>query len=168
MKKKKEHACFEGPTILYFGFWFFSHLWQLMGTHWDWVSATESLNWTVYGPWASQVSPCHRIHLPMQKTQETWVRKIRWSRKWLPAPVFLPGKFQGQRNRVGYSPWGRKKSDTTEWLSTHMVLWGKILRFSNMLRISALDLFFSWCVRWPMRRSMKLLTIETQKAPSDG
>ena len=29
-------------------------------------------------------------------------------------PVFLPGKFQGQRNLVGYSPWGCKESETTE------------------------------------------------------
>ena len=25
-----------------------------------------------------------------------------------PTPVFLPGKFHGQRSLVGYSPWGRK------------------------------------------------------------
>ena len=25
----------------------------------------------------------------------------------------------GQRSLVGYSPWGHKESDTTEWLSTH-------------------------------------------------
>ena len=25
----------------------------------------------------------------------------------------------GQRSLVGYSAWGRKESDTTEWLSTH-------------------------------------------------
>ena len=29
-------------------------------------------------------------------------------------PVFLPGKFHGQRSLVGYSPWGHKVSDTTE------------------------------------------------------
>ena len=29
-------------------------------------------------------------------------------------PVFLPGKSHGQRSLVGYSPWGRKESDTTE------------------------------------------------------
>ena len=28
--------------------------------------------------------------------------------------VFLLGESQGQRNLVGYSPWGHKKSDTTE------------------------------------------------------
>ena len=28
----------------------------------------------------------------------------------------------GQRNLAGYSPWGRKVSDTTEWLSIHIFL----------------------------------------------
>ena len=37
-----------------------------------------------------------------------------WSRKWPPTPVFLPGKFHGQRSLVGYNPWGRKESDATE------------------------------------------------------
>ena len=29
-------------------------------------------------------------------------------------PLFLLGKFHGQRSLVGYSPWGRKKLDMTE------------------------------------------------------
>ena len=33
-----------------------------------------------------------------------------------PAPVLLPEKSHGQRSLVGYSPWGRKESDTTERL----------------------------------------------------
>ena len=48
-----------------------------------------------------------------------WVRKIPWRRKWQPTPVFLPGEFHGQRSLVGYSPWGRKESDTTERLHFH-------------------------------------------------
>ena len=40
--------------------------------------------------------------------------RFPWSRKWQPAPVFLPEKSHGQRSLVGYSPWGRKESDTTE------------------------------------------------------
>ena len=32
------------------------------------------------------------------------VGKIPWSRKWQPNPVFLSGKFHGQRNLAGYSP----------------------------------------------------------------
>ena len=33
----------------------------------------------------------------------SWVGKITWSKKWQPTLVFLPGKFLGQRNLVGYS-----------------------------------------------------------------
>jgi len=48
-----------------------------------------------------------------------WVRKIPWSWKWQPTSIFLPEKFYGQKSLVGYSLWGRKELDTTEWLSTH-------------------------------------------------
>ena len=37
-----------------------------------------------------------------------------WRRKWQPTPVFLAGKYPGQRNPMGYGPWGCKESDTTE------------------------------------------------------
>ena len=30
--------------------------------------------------------------------------KIPWRRKWQLTPVFLPGKFHGQRSMAGYSP----------------------------------------------------------------
>ena len=40
--------------------------------------------------------------------------KSPWCRKWQPIPVFLPGKFHGQRSLVGYSPWGCKELDMTE------------------------------------------------------
>ena len=48
-----------------------------------------------------------------------WVRKIPWRRKWQPTPVFLPGTPHGQKSLEGYSPQGRKESNTTEWLHTH-------------------------------------------------
>ena len=41
-----------------------------------------------------------------------------WRREWQPLPVFLPGESHGQRSLMGYSPWARKESDTTEW-QTH-------------------------------------------------
>ena len=37
-------------------------------------------------------------------------------------PVLLPGKSHGWRNLVGYSPWGRYESDTTERLHFHFSL----------------------------------------------
>ena len=46
------------------------------------------------------------------------VGKIPRSRKWQPTPLFLPGKFHGNMNLAGYSPWGLKVSDMTEQLST--------------------------------------------------
>ena len=39
---------------------------------------------------------------------------ISLEKEWQATPVFLPGKSHGQRNLVGYSPWGLKESDTTE------------------------------------------------------
>ena len=39
-----------------------------------------------------------------------------------PTPGFLPWEFHGQRGLVGYSLWGCKESDTTEWLSTALSL----------------------------------------------
>ena len=40
--------------------------------------------------------------------------QIPWRRKWQPTPVFLLGKYHGQRSLAGYNPWGHKQSDTTE------------------------------------------------------
>ena len=37
-----------------------------------------------------------------------------------PTPVFLPGEPRGRRSLEGYSPWGGKESDTTEWQDTHV------------------------------------------------
>ena len=44
---------------------------------------------------------------------DPWVRKIPWSRKWQPTPIFLPGKSHGQRSLAGYSPWSRRGSELT-------------------------------------------------------
>ena len=44
---------------------------------------------------------------------------LEGKRKWQSTPGFLPGKFHGHRSLVGYSPWGHKEVDTTEWLSIH-------------------------------------------------
>ena len=70
---------------------------------------------------ASQVAQWGRSP-PMQETQgmrqfDPWVRKIPWTRRWQPTPVFLPGESHGQRSLAGYHPKGRKELDTTEPLS---------------------------------------------------
>ena len=45
---------------------------------------------------------------------DPWVGEIPWRRAWQPTPVLSPGESQGQRSLAGYSPWGRKESDTIE------------------------------------------------------
>ena len=63
---------------------------------------------------------CWRIHLQFRTPGfDPWDREIPWRRKWQPTLVFLPGKYHGQRNLAGYSPWGCKESDITGWPSTH-------------------------------------------------
>ena len=47
-------------------------------------------------------------------------RKITWKLQF--TPVFLPGKFHGQRSLVGYSPWGPKELDTTEQLTLSLFI----------------------------------------------
>ena len=57
-----------------------------------------------------------------EKTQEMCVQspgqEDPLEMKWLSTPVFLPGKFQGQRSLADYSPWGHKELGKTERLST--------------------------------------------------
>ena len=43
-----------------------------------------------------------------------WAGLVISRRKWQPTPGFLPGESHGQRSLVGYSPRGRKESETTE------------------------------------------------------
>ena len=57
--------------------------------------------------------------LPLMR--EAWVRSLGQEdpleKEEQPTPVFLPGESHGRRSLVGYSPWGRKESDTTERLN---------------------------------------------------
>ena len=73
-----------------------------------WHSAKES---------ACQCRRCRR------RWFDPWVRKIPWSRKWQPTPVFLPGKFHGQRSLAGYSE-GVAKSQTQLSVQTRTCLPG--------------------------------------------
>ena len=57
--------------------------------------------------------------LKIQCRFDPWVRKIPWSRKWQPTPVFLHEKPHGQRSLAGYSPSSHKESDMAEHTHTH-------------------------------------------------
>ena len=56
---------------------------------------------------------------------------------WQPTPVFLPGKFHGQRNLVGYSPWSRRVGHDWATSLSFFSLWlqgnySKNLAFSSL------------------------------------
>ena len=51
--------------------------------------------------WHSAKEPTCQCRGHRRCRLDSWAGKIPWSRKWLLATVFLPGKFQGQRSTVG-------------------------------------------------------------------
>ena len=86
--------------------------------------------WTSSAPHANTFTPSQgpkisthqcqgfKSHHPNRRRGfDPWVGKIPWRRTWQPTPVPLPGESHGERSLVGYSPWGRKESDTTERLT---------------------------------------------------
>ena len=50
------------------------------------------------------------------------IRSLGWEvpleKGMAPTPVFLPGESHGQRNLVGYSPWGHEELDMTKGTET--------------------------------------------------
>ena len=69
-----------------------------------------------------------KIHLKCGRPGfDPWIGMIPWRREWQPTPVFLPGESHGQRSLGGYSPWGHKELDMTDWLSTAAHSWLTIL-----------------------------------------
>ena len=58
-------------------------------------------------------SPC-QCRKGRRRGFHPWVRKIPRRRERQSTPVFLPGKFHGQRSLAGYSPWDCRESAMTE------------------------------------------------------
>ena len=87
LKGGTESCYFSGYKNLLYYLKKFSYLYDLH----QWLSGKES------------TCQCRRCRL------NPWVRKNPWRRKWHPTPVFLSGKFHGQRNLAGYIPWSPKR-----------------------------------------------------------
>ena len=80
-----------------------------MRTGWD-VKAINQDTIFLMAQWVRNLPTVH-------KTQEMQVRSLVQEdplEEEVGAPVFLPGESHGQRSLVGYSPKGRRESDTTE------------------------------------------------------
>ena len=108
------------------------------------------LHWSPVGYWAptnlggsafSVISFCLFILFMGFSRQEYWSGLPFPWREWQPIPVLLPGEPHGGRSLVGYSPWGRRESDTTERLHFHFSPVDHILsELSTMIRLSWLAL----------------------------
>ena len=59
-----------------------------------------------------------------------WVGKIPWRRKWQPTPVFLPGKFHGQRSLATVHGVAKCRTRQATWhaCTTHCCKWTEDLR----------------------------------------
>ena len=79
---------------------------------------------------------------------------VLWRRKWLPTLVFLPGESHGQRSLAGYSPWGLKESDMSDW---HLTFHARcMLSFWRNCQTDFQNgcIFFSHCHQQCMRVSI--------------
>ena len=101
--------------------------------------------------WLSGREPACQFRESKRHRFNPWVWKIPWSRKWQPTPIFLPGKFHGQRSLVGYSPWGPKESDATEQECTSF-LWLSGREPACQFRESKRHRFNPWVWKIPWRR----------------
>ena len=92
------------------------------------------------------------------------------------SPVFLPGKSHGLRSLAGYSPWGHKESDTTEYTHTHththtvfqrlwLEQWDQFLTLFTWIGLLALHptgLTFTLCAPWSLVICLQLKCIRVE------
>ena len=97
--------------------------------------------------------PLHPKHLN-SKYHSLMVKHRR--RQWHPTPVLLPGKSHGRRSLVGWSPWGREESDTTERLHFHFSLSCIGEGNGNPLQCSCLEIPRTWLKRLSSNSSRQL------------
>ena len=129
---------------------------SILGTHWAEEFIFQCHIFlpfhTVHGlPWRlRRWSVCPQCGRPRFNPQ---VGKIPWRRKWQPTPVLLPRKLLEWRSLVGYSPWGCKESDTTEWLHFYFhCSWGSQGKNTEVICHSLLQ-WTSFCQNsppWPV------------------
>ena len=81
------------------------------------VPGTQYPSCLVYDAWLNiLILKYLNLGCLLRKANKTEVLMFTRRRQWHPIQVLLPGKSHGWRNLVGYTPWGRKESDTTERL----------------------------------------------------
>ena len=92
---------------------------------------------------ATAKEPACRVRRQKRHGFDPRVGKIIWRRAWQPIPVFLPGESHGQRNLMGYSPWGHQELDMTK-VTAHTgqsLLYSKVIQFYTYI-CSFLNILF--------------------------
>ena len=89
-------------------------------------------------------------------------------RQWYPTPVLLPGKSHGRRSLVGFSPWGRQESDTTERRHFPFSLSCIEERNGNPLQCSCLENPRDRGVRWAAISGVALSQTRLKKLSSSS
>ena len=124
--------------------------WQYNAPSWTHHPAPTFINsWPILFS-CSICSPCSlpgfpggsvvkKICLPVWEMQiRPWIGKIPWRRKWQPTPVFLPGKFHGQRFLAGYSLWGRKSwTRLSNWTTISWTIYVSYVNTSSLWKSSS-------------------------------
>jgi len=103
--------------------WATREAWFFIICHYIFITSRMTPN-VNYGLWVNMMCPCSSAvtNVPL------WWWMLITGSLWKPTPVLLLGKSPGRRSLVGYSPWGGKESDTTEWLHFHfsfICVWGQ-------------------------------------------
>ena len=79
----------------------------------------------------------------------------------------VPEKSHGQSSRVGYSPWGRKEVNMTEWLSTLIVQKSKLrFKFNSVTQSCQLNPFAAHQASLSITNSLGLLKLMSIKSVS--
>ena len=118
------------------------------GLSWDrmfWLLVLPYKKWGL-PRWCSGKEHIHQCRRLKRSGHDPWVRKISWRRKWQPAPEFLPGKFHGQRNLVGYTVHGLQWVWLRDW--AHMQ--HTYHQNENHLALISVEITVgtSWVVQW--------------------
>ena len=117
--------------------------------YWSGVPLPSPYSIIVLSNWQSGKESTYQCSRHRRQGFNPWVRKILCRRKWQPTPVFLPGKFYRQRSMEGYSSWGYRVGEDSNWA------WARWYRSHCIWGISKfIDLYFSL-----FRKSMLLFTL---------
>ena len=148
----------EGLTAKFEFFWIFHILHDIGNDLWSltWKELESvTLRWTIQHSFSKPLNLCTHTHThiyihtciyfpggskdkesaAMQETQvQSLGQEDPLEKEMATHSSILAWRIHGQRSRVGYSPWGCKESDVTEWLTyTYMFVCGTCNFYNSVM-----------------------------------